>query len=50
MESDVNWLIIEAVPFDEDMLYCYDEVTFEQYVIPFKYINKNTTEFATIGQ
>jgi hypothetical protein len=35
------WLVVEAVPWDADMVYCYNEVTFEQYSIPFRNIDKD---------
>ena len=34
-----DWCIIEAVPFDEEMVYCYNEETKAQYSIPFREID-----------
>ena len=36
-----EWLIIEAVLWDADMVDCYNERTFEQYSIPFRNIDKD---------
>ena len=38
-----DWLVVEAVPFDEEMVYCYDE-TYHQYKISFRDINLATLE------
>ena len=35
------WLVVEAVPWDADMVYCYNEITFEQYSVPFRNIDKD---------
>jgi len=34
-----DWCIIEAVPFDEEMVYCYNEETDAQYAIRFRDID-----------
>jgi hypothetical protein len=39
-----DWLIIESVAWDADMVYCYNERTFEQYSIPFRNIDKEDLE------
>ena len=45
LDNDKDWLVIEAVPWDRDVVLCYNERTWDQYTISFRDIDKDTTIF-----
>jgi len=39
------YYIVEGCPWDEEVVMCYNEITFEQYDIPLSEIDEETTTF-----
>ena len=42
LPDEADWFVIEAVPWDQDVVLCYNEKTFDQYTISFRDIDKDS--------